>query len=231
MLKLHPLHWITSFLTVIIAGALYLYSNTEDLLTSALQRYLKVPIALASVELSPSWIVLDGFVIGNPPPITRPDYALRMRRGSFKAAPWTYIQQDVRIREVILRDVDVAIVYVDPEDNITNWNIISQNIAQAPNAPDDQKGSLTIDRLIIRGLSLSVKYHDDNTKTFPPIRHDIVIDHLSSKRGILTEQISAIIIQHLMNELGILYGIENVLDSAIEAPSNVLESFFSHSTT
>ena len=218
--KLELFHWIASGLTFFVAAAVYLYINANSFLISGLESYFKVPIEIASLQLAPHWIIIDALLVGNPPPIHTPHFAMKLRKGTLQAPLSTYFATDVHIHEIILHDLHLSLVYTDPNNEVGNWSIIGSKVVSS-DEDSEKPGSLTIDRLILRGFSVTLKNYGEDRKDLPPIEHDIVIDNISSKRGVLMEQISTVVINEMMSQLGLLYGIANMFSSATQVPLDV----------
>lgn len=214
--------WLT-LSTIIGASVLYIYLNGASILAFELGKQFKVPVAIASMTIGPQSIVLDQFIVSNPPPIRVPPFAIRILRSKFKAPFWRYFQKHILIHQILLQDLHLSVVFTDPDNKQGNWTTLQNNLNAPPNAKAPDDGTIEVEEIRIQGLYVELQLYGKDPIKLDRINRDIVIKNVSSKRGIPTEEISSIVIEQLMNQLGLLYGIENMLESVVEAPVDIIE--------
>ena len=202
---------------LILLGLGYIvYLKAPDLLSHMISKKTKVPVKIEAVHFKSQEILIDNFVMANPPKATLPN-ALQVSTIRIAAPYKNYFQNPIIIDEIHLQNIYVNIQIFDQKHTKINWNTIIDNMQNDEKSFFSAKRSALIKKLILTNIMIDLITADGKRQNLPPIK-SLEFDNINTEKGFPIQEITEIIIKHMMHTIFK----QKALESLFQAPRQFL---------
>lgn len=201
-------------IAALVVGGALCWVNRASLAAHHLQKKLKVPVKIASLDFGSQQATIANLWIGNPSRSKTPT-AFSARDIEIDAS-WKGVRGNpLIIDQIVLEKIFVGIeIYGGKE---TNWGHILSRREKKTKPPRDY----LIRKLTIRNLTVQVTQADGSAKTYPTIQ-EMEFNNISSETGFPIEEIEKAIFNLMMQEILRKFGLQqlnNTLEKVVPGGS------------
>jgi hypothetical protein len=191
-------------LALVVGGALC-WVNRAALAANRLEKGLKVPVKIASLNFGPGKATLANLWIGNPRR-SKTATAFSAKTIEIDATLKEVRGNPLTVEQILIEDIFVGIeIYRGKE---SNWSHILTQRRKKAKSPRDY----LIRKLIIRNLTVQLTKADGSVKTYPTIE-EMEFNNISSETGFPIEEIEKAIFNKVMQEILRKFGLEQLNDT------------------
>ncbi|MDE3055537.1 MAG: hypothetical protein KGI80_02420 [Verrucomicrobiota bacterium] len=194
-------------LIVIIAAALLVWTNRENILAHFLARSLHVSVSLHSLEIDKHEATLDRLWIGNPPH-SQTTTSFAAETSSIRAASGALFENPIVIEEIEIDNIFVGIEFYDAKGTESNWKTILNE-----DNPTTISRDYLIKTLILRNLTVEVTEVNGEIKRYPTIP-EMEFHNINSSTGFPIDEIEKAIFNLMMKKIFQSLPLQDLLKTA-----------------
>lgn len=203
---------------IILGGTTYLaYANSPLILSHIISHKTQLPVTIQKIDFHKGSFTIHDFQLANPKEARLPT-ALRTETIKVDAPYHQYFQDPIIIDQIHVDHSYLNIQIHDKEQTKGNWHTIIGNMTEDHNSPLSIERPALIKKLILTNIKIDLILADGKIHHLSPIAR-LEFDHVSSDKGIPTQEISEIIVQKMMGQIFL----EKGLKAIIEAPVNIIK--------
>lgn len=205
---------------ILIVGAALCWVNRASVAARHLQKQLKVPVQIASLDFETGKATASNLWIGNPRR-SKTQTAFSAQYIEIGATLKELRGNPLTIDEIALEEILVEIEMYGGKES--NWSyILSHRKKKASQSRD-----YLIRKLVIRNLTVQVTQADGSSKTYPMI-DEMTFYNISSETGFPVDEIEKAIFNLMMQEILRKFGLQqlnNTLDQVVPGGSPLKHIF------
>jgi len=215
---------VTIIIIVIIAVIVIIFvgwSRVPDMIANSLSKKMKVPVEIEDVHLSMRSIEIDKMEIGNPKGSILPK-AFSADKIFIQAPLMNYMSKHIVIDEVDISNTYLGLEFEYMGSKKGNWSTIMNNFKESTTpSSKEQKNPRTvlIKKLIVTNLNIDLVYEKGGGKIqrLKPVDR-MEFDNVSSEGGLPTEQITRLIVNHMLRQVFSLENLQDMLENILQNP-------------
>ena len=220
-------------LAAVIVGFIF-WSRVPDMLANNLSKKMKVSVSIESMGLGWNKIDLNKLEIGNPPQSIL-SKAFSCNEIDVNAPFTRYLNKNVVIDEIDLKDVYLGLEFDSANSTNGNWTRIMGNMQAATRADErsKKKGKVTaeanrtvlIHRIVLTNINVDVVYKKDSgkVKKLPTIDR-IELNEISSEGGFPMDQITNSVLGEMLKQVFIQENLKNMMKDLLQ-PNGPLQEY------
>lgn len=220
-------------LAAVVVGFIF-WSRVPDILANNLSNKMLVSVEIDSIGLSWGKIDLKNIEIGNPPNSILAK-AFACKEIDVNAPFFNYLDQNVVIDEIDLKDVYLGLEFESASNTKGNWTTIMKNIQSTTGGTADKKKkkeeppaakpsvrTVLIHRLVLTNIDVDVVYRKDGGKVQKMPRIDrMELKEISSEGGLPVDQIMNSVLGEMLKQVFIKENLKNMLQELLNQPSPI----------
>ena len=215
---------VFAVLAIVLALGLS-WMNKTRVAAHMLEKHLKVPVSMQSLEFGHNRADAAGLKIGNPPH-SRTPVSFSANQFSIEASLQNIFGNPLIIEEIDLSNIFIGIEYYNSDGTDNNW----KRILDLEHVKKQKKGSrdYLIRTLILTNLTVQITKADGSVKRYPTIPR-MEFHNISSETGFPVEEIEKAIFDLVMKDLFRKLGLDQLmktLEPLKNVPTKYLPSFF-----
>lgn len=206
---------------VIIAAVLIVFfgwSRVPDWLASKLEEKLQVHVSIDDLHVTWDSIDIQKLEIGNPNKYKLPK-AFSVEQILIEAPIPNYLHEQIVIDRMELDNIFVGLEFDNQKNKNGNWTVLMKNLHDSIRSHRTDGKTVLIRKLILNNLQITLAYRDGSKspQKIKTIKH-LEFDNVTSEKGLPTEQITAIIMRHMLRSIFTLENLGNMLEGILESP-------------
>jgi len=194
--------------------------NFSHILGSVISSKLGVPVQIEKLHWNLEKITLHNLKVKNPKKSHLP-YALMVEEVTLHTPLHNYFDDPIYLDTLLLDHIHVSIEFFNQDRSEGNWHTIFANLQ---NGNDDHKKngkSWVIKNLNLYDIHVELLNVGGKVQTLSPIAQ-LEFHNLNTEKGIPTEEITQIVVNHMMNSIFLVKGLKTIFT----LPKNILETLF-----
>jgi uncharacterized protein involved in outer membrane biogenesis len=226
---------VVIILAAVIVGFIF-WSRVPDILANNLSKKMLVSVGIDSIGLGWGKIDLKKIQIGNPPDsiLTK---AFTCNEIDVYAPFSNYLNKNVVINEIYLKDVYLGLEFDSPSSTNGNWTKIMNNMQatmgtnqtvgkkkknQEQRVSQAPERTVLIHRLILTNINVDVLYRKQGGKLKKlPTIPKIELTEISSQGGLPMDQIMHSVLGEMLKQVFIKENLKNMMQDFMDQPSPI----------